>query len=113
MVVRAKVERREELAQRLEEGAEVTVLPSQASRKGKVVTEQMKREYLSGWYEGAEGCSFNMLGSEEFRRGWRDGQRYRYRKAHGLERYAGPRWMKALERIKARPGAPGKLALHP
>ena len=84
--------------ERMASGASVTVLASQAASTA--VTEQMKKEYLAGWFEGAEGRGCGR-GSDEFEKGRKDGQRYRFRKANGLERYAGPQWEKRLAWIKA------------
>ena len=84
--------------ERMAGGAAVTVLASQAASAA--VTEQMKKEYLAGWFEGAEGRGCGR-GSDEFEKGRKDGQRYRFRKAHGLEKYAGPQWEQKLARIKA------------
>jgi hypothetical protein len=99
-VRKTKAMRRQELAERIAEGASVTVLESQA--KPTAVTEQMKEEYVSGWFAGANGeCPAGVMG-DEFESGLGDGKRYRTRKALGLERYAGPKWEKTLEMIKAR-----------
>lgn len=80
-------------------GVEVSVLPSQA--KGENVSEQMKREYLGGWFEGAHGDGL-AGGSNEFEKGMSAGQRYRYREAEGLQRYSGPLWEKRLANMKLR-----------
>ena len=87
------------MMKRMAGGAAVTVLPSQTDAAA--VTEQMKKEYLAGWFEGAEGRNWG-TGSEQFEDGLKDGQRYRFRKANGLERYAGPRWGATLARIEER-----------
>ena len=80
-------------------GAEVSVLPSQA--KAENVTEQMKREYLAGWFQGAHGGGLPG-GSNEFERGMAAGLRYRHREVGGLQRYSGPLWEKRLANIKSR-----------
>ena len=80
-------------------GAEVSVLPSQA--KPEHVTEQMKREYLAGWFQGADGGGLP-AGSNEFEKGMEAGLRYRHRERNGLQRYSGPLWEKRLASIRAR-----------
>jgi hypothetical protein len=102
VVARTKADRRAAFAERMAEGASVTVLESQASAKA--VTEQMKREYVSGWFAAVDGQGFG-CGSEEFQRGWADGRKYLSRKRLGLEKYAGPRWEAALAKMKARAAA--------
>jgi hypothetical protein len=63
-------------------GAEVSVLPGQA--KPENVTEQMKREYLAGWFQGAHGGGLP-AGSNEFERGVAAGLVYRHRERNGLQ----------------------------
>ena len=87
------------MAELMAKGAKVTVLASQDEPKA--AKQRMDREYLSGWYAGAEGRSSSMRG-ESFEEGVKDGQRHRYRKTHGLERYAGPQWRATLVKIEER-----------
>lgn len=96
---RTKADRRAAFEERMAGGASVTVLESQVSSDA--VAEQLKREYLSGWFAAVNGRGSG-CGSEEFELGWADGQKYLVRKRLGLEKYAGPRWERALARIKAR-----------
>lgn len=88
-----------ELRRRIAGGAEVKVLGSQV--ESAAVKEQMDREYLAGWFEGSEGGGIGQ-GSKVFEEGKKDGERYRFRRANGLEKYAGPRWEARLVRIKER-----------
>ena len=97
---KTKAMRRQELSERIAGGASVTVLESQA--KSSVVTEQMKEEYVSGWFAGANGERPAGVMGDEFENGLGDGSRYRTRKALGLEKYAGPRWERTLGMIQAR-----------
>ena len=97
---KTKAMRRQELSERIAEGASVTVLESQAKASG--VTEQMKEEYVSGWFAGAKGNGPVGVMGDEFEKGLSDGKRYRTRKRLGLEKYAGPKWEKTLGMIQAR-----------
>jgi hypothetical protein len=98
-VRKTKADRRVELAELMGRGAKVTVLASQ--EVSKAAKQRMDREYLSGWYAGAGERSFSARGESD-EEGVKDGQRYRYRKAHGLEKYAGPQWRATLAKIEDR-----------